>query len=723
MLRVVYKGRKDMNKVQTQKSLSAKLVSLFTSVALVLSFIPCMVLPQVALAEDEVVFTVYTQAYEGAESKLAKAYTASQLEALVDDSADAIAGQYVKNGSIGVWASDEYVTFADLFDDAGVAWESGYTYKWGEGQKISSFTYDNLQGRKFLPAAEVDKTTGNVTLSQEGALDVTPAIALNAHRAFASKAETDSATAGQAKNVALNDTTVTGDNYTPRVPIVGASAADIESQNLAGMPYWTGVASITVVAPASVSLSTENENVAVGDTFEVDIAVQTSCAIASAEASITYNSNVATIVSIAYAEKVENGVSNDFNNEVGTAKLSFFGDASFDAKEGFTFATITFKAVSTGNASIAVSDAVAAAALPSESSCTDISLTALGSPLVVPVAEERVVFTVYTQAYEGAESKLAKAYTASQLEALVDDSADAIAGQYVKNGSIGVWASDEYVTFADLFDDAGVAWESGYTYKWGGSAEKSGNTYTYEQLQNRKFLPNASVDKTTGAISFSEEDATIVTPALALTAHRAFASQKEGDSTTAADAKTAALASSEAATKLVPIIGASADEIKSASPAGKPYWTDTDSITVVAPAKVSSTAYAGNYYKVTYTAQVENGKIVSMGDQEMNLDSDNNEFVALATKDQITAFTMRSFSVSDGTPTTLVHDGDMNANKTVNVVDAQIAYDVATQRYTNFEVLSMDKWLAGDVNNDGVFDSADALAIQHKALYGEFKKA
>ena len=710
-----------MNKVQTQKSLSAKLVSLFTSVALVLSFIPCMVLPQVALAEDEVVFTVYTQAYEGAESKLAKAYTASQLEALVDDSADAIAGQYVKNGSIGVWASDEYVTFADLFDDAGVAWESGYTYKWGGSAEKSgnTYTYEQLQNRKFLPNASVDKTTGAISFSEEGATIVTPALALTAHRAFASQKEGDSTTAADAKTAAL----ASSEAATKLVPIIGASADEIKSASPAGKPYWTDTDSITVVAPASVSLSTENENVAVGDTFEVDIAVQTSCAIASAEASITYDSNVATIASIAYAEKVENGVSNDFNNEVGTAKLSFFGDASFDAKEGFTFATITFKAVSTGNASIAVSDAVAAAALPSESSCTDISLTALGSPLVVPVAEERVVFTVYTQAYEGAESKLAKAYTASQLEALVDDSADAIAGQYVKNGSIGVWASDEYVTFADLFDDAGVAWESGYTYKWGGSAEKSGNTYTYEQLQNRKFLPNASVDKTTGAISFSEEGATIVTPALALTAHRAFASQKEGDSTTAADAKTAALASSEAATKLVPIIGASADEIKSASPAGKPYWTDTDSITVVAPAKVSSTAYAGNYYKVTYTAQVENGKIVSMGDQEMNLDSDNNEFVALATKDQITAFTMRSFSVSDGTPTTLVHDGDMNANKTVNVVDAQIAYDVATQRYTNFEVLSMDKWLAGDVNNDGVFDSADALAIQYKALYGEFKKA
>lgn len=338
-------------------------------------------------------------------------------------------------------------------------------------------------------------------------------------------------------------------------------------------------------------------------------------------------------------------------------------------------------------------------------------------------AADDVVFTVYTQAYEGAEAKVAKQYTEQELQDLTVVGADAIAGQYVKKGSMGVWASTTYVTFADLFKDASVTWEDGYTAKWGGSAEKSGNVYTYAQLQGRKFLPNAAVDKATGDITFSEESAVTVTPALALTAHRAFASKAEGDYATAAQAKEAALKSSEEATKLVPIIGASADEIKSASPAGKPYWTGTDSITVVKNAvfKASYEPYAGDYYKVTYLPEVASGNIVSMNDAAMSYD--NGEFVALATKDQVAALTEASFKVSVGTPTALVFDGDLNANKITNVVDAQIAYDAASKVYTDFKTLSMSAWLAGDVNGDGVLDATDALAIQYKALYGEFEQA
>ena len=99
-----------------------------------LSFIPCTALPQVALADDTVsgeatVFTVYTTDNAGNNKQVAKAYTQAELEAPVDSSADAIAGQYVKGGPMGVWASDSYVTFADLLADAGAAWGAGCTAK------------------------------------------------------------------------------------------------------------------------------------------------------------------------------------------------------------------------------------------------------------------------------------------------------------------------------------------------------------------------------------------------------------------------------------------------------------------------------------------------------------------------------------------------------------------------------------------------------------------
>lgn len=129
-----------------------------------LSFIPCMALPQMALADDAAsgeatVFTVYTIDSDGSNQRVAKAYTQPELEALVDSSADAIAGQYVKGGSMGVWASDSYVTFVDLLADAGAAWGAGGNTKWGGTPKKPGnvFAYEQLQGCQFLPAPAVDK--------------------------------------------------------------------------------------------------------------------------------------------------------------------------------------------------------------------------------------------------------------------------------------------------------------------------------------------------------------------------------------------------------------------------------------------------------------------------------------------------------------------------------------------------------------------------------------
>ena len=135
-----------------------------------LSFIPCTALPQVALADDTVsgeatVFTVYTTDSDGSNQQVAKAYTQAELEAPVDSSADAIDGQYVKGGSMGVWTSGSYVTFADLLANAGAAWGAGGNTKWGGTSEKPGdvFVYEQLQGRQFLPAAAVDKETGEIT--------------------------------------------------------------------------------------------------------------------------------------------------------------------------------------------------------------------------------------------------------------------------------------------------------------------------------------------------------------------------------------------------------------------------------------------------------------------------------------------------------------------------------------------------------------------------------
>lgn len=495
--------------------------------------------------------------------------------------------------------------------------------------------------------------------------------------------------------------------------INGSSNAYVAVADSYPVLAWQNNSGDVPTIESAIELGYAGDMVRVGETFDVTVAVTHDGSIAAAQATISYDPSIAVVESVAYADGVENG-STDVDNTTGTTKISFLGDASFNAKNSVTIATLTFRAVAEGDVSVAVSDAVTGAT----SSIDDIDLAVPAVPLVVSVGEP-VVFTVYTSNHDGENLAVAKEYTMSQLEELVDASADAVAGQYVKSGSMGVWASTNYVKFSDLFNDAGISWGEGYTAKWGGSPEKAGNVFTYEQLQGRQFLPAAAVDKSTGEITFSTEGAVTVEPSLALTAARAFASTASKDSATAAEARNAALAiPASEMTSLVPIIGASADEIASKSPAGKPYWTGTDSITVAAPAvySVSAEPFAGSYYKVTYLPTAPQGNVVSMGGVPMYLD--NGAYVALATAEQIAALKDASFTVSAGEAVVVAHDGDINANGKVNVVDAQIAYDIATGVHADFSQLSMAQWLNGDVNTDGVLDAADAFAIQYKALNG-----
>ena len=60
---------------------------------------------------------------------------------------------------------------------------------------------------------------------------------------------------------------------------------------------------------------------------------------------------------------------------------------------------------------------------------------------------------------------------------------------------------------------------------------------------------------------------------------------------------------------------------------------------------------------------------------------------------------------------------DINGNGVVNIVDAQIAYDISCGRLTNLSNYS-DLQKAADVNGDGVVDASDAFAIQRYALTG-----
>jgi hypothetical protein len=65
--------------------------------------------------------------------------------------------------------------------------------------------------------------------------------------------------------------------------------------------------------------------------------------------------------------------------------------------------------------------------------------------------------------------------------------------------------------------------------------------------------------------------------------------------------------------------------------------------------------------------------------------------------------------------------GDVNGNSAVNIVDAQIALDLANGATSaDFDALTAAQRLNADVNGDGMLTAADARAIQYFVHYGTF---
>ena len=68
--------------------------------------------------------------------------------------------------------------------------------------------------------------------------------------------------------------------------------------------------------------------------------------------------------------------------------------------------------------------------------------------------------------------------------------------------------------------------------------------------------------------------------------------------------------------------------------------------------------------------------------------------------------------VAEGTAAgTVDYSGDVNGTKVVDVNDAQLTYDMYNTKYSNFDVVSMLKFLNADVSGDKKVNTADATAI------------
>ena len=65
---------------------------------------------------------------------------------------------------------------------------------------------------------------------------------------------------------------------------------------------------------------------------------------------------------------------------------------------------------------------------------------------------------------------------------------------------------------------------------------------------------------------------------------------------------------------------------------------------------------------------------------------------------------------------TIVCDGDVNKTGFVDVNDAQLTYDLYNLHYTDFTLVSMEKFLRADVNGDRTVNVSDAAAIVHSLM-------
>lgn len=134
--------------------------------------------------------------------------------------------------------------------------------------------------------------------------------------------------------------------------------------------------------------------------------------------------------------------------------------------------------------------------------------------------------------------------------------------------------------------------------------------------------------------------------------------------------------------------------------------------------KVSTYVESSNIKLITFVGEVPEGMVPTMKGVPM-YEGGTNVYVALATAEEAAALTRADFDVVEGSAQGVIYNGDVTLNDKINIVDAQVAYDIATAVYADFSIAPVESFLVADVNEDASVDAADAFAIQRFVLTGE----
>ena len=122
-------------------------------------------------------------------------------------------------------------------------------------------------------------------------------------------------------------------------------------------------------------------------------------------------------------------------------------------------------------------------------------------------------------------------------------------------------------------------------------------------------------------------------------------------------------------------------------------------------------------FLVTVTGTPEEGKAFAYGDNVMYKTTayGENVYSWLVIVDKNEAFTVATaeanITKASATAEEVKQSYDVNETGVVDINDAQLTYDIYSGKYTDFEKVSVRKFLRADVNLDRAVNSTDAVAV------------
>lgn len=119
-------------------------------------------------------------------------------------------------------------------------------------------------------------------------------------------------------------------------------------------------------------------------------------------------------------------------------------------------------------------------------------------------------------------------------------------------------------------------------------------------------------------------------------------------------------------------------------------------------------------YLVCVPGSLDAGKVYALDGQAMYW-SETHGWCYLVISDQVAEDLISELqgkiTVIDGAKEIISHNGDVNGTGVVDINDAQLSYDLYNAKYSDFETVSLRKFLSADVNGDGILDTKDAVAV------------